>query len=150
MLALLVAQNTMGTEEDEEEDCVNIKQMVKYLTCTIEHLAKKVDIRTNEISESGTIDTDPNVTLPELRAQQPLNTRVDACLDNNLGLPGAAMNMDLVDAHYVTGGKIFRSPRDAPVRKIVHHTPNQFTTRMPGGPSIKFDDMSLCEFVLGS
>ena len=30
---------TMGTEEEEEEDCVDIKQMVNNLTCTIEHLA---------------------------------------------------------------------------------------------------------------
>ena len=90
----------------------------------------------------------PEVTLQQLPAVPELAHRADALLSS-----GPDVATDLVNLHYLTGGKLLKSPRDAPVRRIVRTVlwPNQFVTRLVGSQGVvKFDDLTLPEFSLGS
>ena len=94
---------------------------------------------------SGTngLSTVPPANLDAMRASQQLTARVDSAMSADAGI---------LDLHYLTGGKLMKSPRDAPARKITRSVlwPNQFVTRMQGAAgAVKYDDLTMQELALG-
>ena len=65
----------------------------------------------------------PPVNLDAMRASQQLTARVDNTMSTDAGL---------LDLHYLTGGKLIKSPGMPHARKITRSVlwPNQFVTRM--------------------
>ena len=137
--------------ESEVGGTVTVANAVSELTATVQLLSDDLASLRRDLTKPGDeSDTSiqpavPDVTLPELRAMPQLNARVDSLMNRDT-------STDLVNLHYLTGGKLLKSPRDAPVRRIVRTVlwPNQFVSRLVGSTTVlKFDDLSLPEFSLG-
>ena len=97
----------------------------------------------------------PSISQPMVGAPVSLNgirscPEIAARVDNVMAQDATA---DLLNLHYVTGGKLLKSPRDAPTRRIMRTVlwPNQFVTRMSGATgACKYDELTVPEFMLGA
>ena len=137
----------------------SVGDAIKTLTTTVQALAQEVSTLRTEVRAtpasgitmatssmtSGTngLSTVPPANLDTMRASQQLTARVDSAMSADAGL---------LDLHYLTGGKLMKSPRDAPARKITRSVlwPNQFVTRMQGAAgAVKYDDLTMQELALG-
>ena len=133
----------------------SVGDAIKTLTTTVLALAQEVSMLRTEVREtpasgipmarasmtSGTncLSPVPPANLDAMRASQQLTARVDNAMSTDAGL---------LDLHYLTGGKLMKSPWDAPARKITRSVlwPNQFVTRMQGAAgAVKSDDLTMQE-----
>ncbi len=145
--------------EDEERSGGGLHDTVAALTSTVTDLVREVAalktanspraVAGNPAASAARPERDqssviPDVSLATLRRMQPLNSRVDALMEP---LVPAAV-------HAASDGKsCVKSPRDAPTRRIIRSIlwPNQMVTRLGGaGASLRYDELTLPEFVLGS
>lgn len=129
--------------------------MVAQLAATVATLADELqELRSGSPpAQARNPGPDPDdVDISTLRRMEPLSSRVDAMLAEDTALPQNPAS-ELLNLHMLTGGKLLKSPRDAPIRKIVYSIlwPNQMVSRLAGATAgVKYDDLTMCEWVLGT
>lgn len=142
----------LETGSKKSDNGSNIHDTVAQLTATVAMLADDIrEMKSGENPVKPTEDT-PELDLSGLRRMEPLSSRVDAILTSDTALPGSTTTATADLMHLLTGGKLLKSPRDAPIRKIVKNIlwPNQLVSRAAGANNgIKYDELSLCEWVIG-
>ena len=120
---------------------ISVMATVQSLTNVVAELAKEVSeikeitVRNTCTQDSDTsrdnVDMHGDANIDELRRSTILGARVDAAMTSD---PALRVLDDMMNIHALTGGKLYKSPRDTPVRKIIHHIlwPNQFVSRLAG------------------